>query len=131
MRSRSRARSREQVFATKLAIGKSPDLDRSGLLSLCARLVVATDLTLDPFVAFLQARSQRKRWLPTKFLLDQPVVGISAANAQRPVDMSLRELLACNVGHDVDELIDGNHLVGSDIDRAFEFRTRQPRCSLE
>ena len=42
---------------------------------------VATYLSLDPFITLFQARTQCRRWLPTKLLADQSIVGISSTDS--------------------------------------------------
>jgi hypothetical protein len=42
------------------------------------------DLRGNPGIGLLETGTQRTAWFPAQLLLDEPIIGVAAANAQRP-----------------------------------------------
>src|SRR5207253_7241912 len=68
---------------------------------------------------------------PVELLLDQLVVGVAAAHAERAGDMADRELLSGDRHDELGEAVDRHHLLRANIDRPREARAHQARAALQ
>src|SRR5215469_6266385 len=83
---------------------------------LCGNASGLPQLFFNPDVGDPQAFFQPDRRLPCQHAAEQGIVAVAAAHALRLVEVVLlAQLLACDLGNDVDELIDGYQFVGSEV----------------
>src|SRR5262249_6390764 len=79
------------------------------------------ELGPDPRIRLLEPRAQRDARLPPQNLSEQVVVAVATSHALRLRQVvALLQLLARDLGDHVDELVDGDELVGAEIDRLAE-----------
>src|SRR6516165_5112753 len=81
---------------------------------------VPHNLGLNPPVRGLQTRAQRLARLPAEFVPDEPVIRVASSDTLRPGDVVFADLLTGNICHEVDKLVDRDHLLRTYVDRTGE-----------
>ena len=62
---------------------------------------------------------------------NEPIIRIATPHPRRPIDVALPDRFACDSCNHLDELVNGDHFVGADINRPGEVRTCQPPRALK
>src|ERR1017187_7516500 len=75
-------------------------------------------LGFDPGVRPLEARLEWIRGRPAECCSKQPVIRIAPPDTQRSGNVTDRQSLACDFHDRGGELVNGNHLLGADVDGA-------------
>ena len=86
---------------------------------------------LNPVVGFPKSFGKWARGLPAELFRDQAIVRVASANAERAGNVLDGELFPRDLHDHLCEVIDRDHLFGTDVDRSGEIRLHEAANALD